>query len=200
MVVIAVFAVVQQSGLGERLGAPEPFLYLWAIYGATLIIGYIVVMRGVWSAATPTRGAFRLQPVMAALPIVVVLNGLNPYLGLKTETSWAMFSNLRTEGGQSNHWFVPTSLQIFDYQHDLVELVEVSDRGLQDVADHGFLIPYFEIRRKPWMAIAYRENGEVHRYNTVAEDPKYPGEIPWLLKKTLSFRPVASSLPQPCVH
>jgi hypothetical protein len=200
LAVIAVGAIVQQSGVGARLGAPEPFLYLWAVYGSVLIAGYLVIMQGTWRAPAHARSALRLEPVMAVLPFVVVLNGFSPYLGLKTETSWAMFSNLRTEGGQSNHWFVPVHIQVFDYQRDLIELVEASDRGLQNVADRGFLIPFFELRRKPWMAIAYRENGEIRRYSTVADDPRYPGDIPWVLKKLLSFRPVTSSLPQPCVH
>jgi hypothetical protein len=48
--------------------------------------------------------------------ILVVFNGLNPYLGLKTEGTFSMFSNLRTELNSTNHLFIPISLQIFDYQ------------------------------------------------------------------------------------
>ena len=50
------------------------------------------------------------------LPVLVVLNGSSPYLGLKTETSFAMFSNLRTIGGLSNHLLVGAGVQVFDYQ------------------------------------------------------------------------------------
>jgi hypothetical protein len=137
---------------------------------------------------------------MAVLPAVVVLNGLSPYLGFKTETSWSMFSNLRTEGGRSNHWVMPTSLQVFDYQRDLVEIVAASDRGLQAVADAGAVIPYFEIRRKPWMSLSYRDGDDVREVATVADDPRYPGPPPWVARKFMSFRPVTVGAHQRCVH
>jgi hypothetical protein len=38
---------------------------------------------------------------------LVVFNGLNPYLGLKTEGTFSMFSNLKTELNSTNHIFVP---------------------------------------------------------------------------------------------
>jgi hypothetical protein len=53
------------------------------------------------------------------LPLCV----LSPYLGFRTEGSFSMFSNLRTEGGVNNHLFMP-NLHLFDYQDDLVEIVD----------------------------------------------------------------------------
>ena len=47
----------------------------------------------------------------AALLVATVTNGLGPYLGYKTVATWAMFSNLHTEGGRSNHWLLPASWQ-----------------------------------------------------------------------------------------
>jgi NADH:ubiquinone oxidoreductase subunit 6 (subunit J) len=58
-------------------------------------------------------------PGLLLIPALLFANGLMPYLGLKTETSFAMYSNLRTEGGYSNHWLMPASLQVWDYQRDL---------------------------------------------------------------------------------
>ncbi|HEY0772153.1 MAG TPA: hypothetical protein VGD31_17650, partial [Sphingobacteriaceae bacterium] len=57
------------------------------------------------------------------IPAVVFLNGLSPYLGLKTENSYAMFSNLKTENGSTNHFIMPASLQVFSYQKDVVDIV-----------------------------------------------------------------------------
>jgi hypothetical protein len=198
LAIVALIVVAESSGLAARAGAPDPFLWLWVVYGVLLIGGFVAVIRA-RDAETPTRALFQLRPATAVLPILVVLNGVSPYVGLKTETSWAMFSNLRTEGGQSNHWLVPAGMQLFDYQQDLVELVEVSDPGLQAVARTGASIPYFELRVKPWMAVTYRQDGVERRFDAVTEDPRYR-EVPWVLRKLLAFRPVTPSARQGCVH
>ena len=61
-----------------------------------------------------------------ATPLLVVLNGMCPYLGLKTDSSFAMFSNLRTEPGFANHLVMPHGPQPFGFQGDLVRLVVVA--------------------------------------------------------------------------
>lgn len=42
---------------------------------------------------------------LVLIPLLYFANGWSPYLGLKTESSVAMFSNLHTEGGETNHLF-----------------------------------------------------------------------------------------------
>jgi hypothetical protein len=56
--------------------------------------------------------------------LIALGNGVTPYLGLKTVANYSMFSNLRTEGGQSNHLLIPAG-QFFlaEYQTDLVRVV-----------------------------------------------------------------------------
>jgi hypothetical protein len=199
--VVVVLIGLDVSGAARRAGVPDPFFVLWVAYSTTMLIGAVLAMRGRWTRAADTASTFALtSPAMALLPVVVFVNGLSPYAGLKTETSWAMFSNLRTEGGRSNHWIVPAGVQLFDYQRDLVVLVSSSDRGLQSLAEQGYAIPYFEVRRKPDVSIEYIRNGQRQRYERVADDPAYPGPIPWLLRKGLSFRPIAPGEEQPCVH
>jgi hypothetical protein len=41
-----------------------------------------------------------------------------------------MFSNLRTSGGTTNHYFIPASLQIFGHLSDLVEIKGSNFKGL----------------------------------------------------------------------
>jgi hypothetical protein len=120
--------------------------------------------------------------------------------GLKTETSWAMFANLRTEGGWTNHLLVPSSAQIFDYQRDLVAVTGSSDRYLQSVADRKLLIPYFELRRRPEASVSYVREGKEHVYARLADDPAFPGDIPWTLQKLLLFRPTDQSTKETCKH
>jgi hypothetical protein len=123
-----------------------------------------------------------------------------PYAGLKTETSWSMFSNLRTEGGWSNHYVVPASTQWFDYQRDLVQVTSSSDRFLQALADRNQQIPYFEIRRRSDAAISYVRDGVSYRFARVSDDPAFGSRPTWLLRKLLMFRPVDRLTGQTCVH
>ncbi len=58
---------------------------------------------------------------------IVSFGSMCPYLGLKTENSFAMFSNLLTEGDAShwNHVFLPRSMRIFHFQDHLVNVKKV---------------------------------------------------------------------------
>ena len=60
------------------------------------------------------------------IPLLAVGNGATSYLGLKTVANYSMFSNLRTEGGQTNHLLMPAG-QFFlaDYQNDLARVTFV---------------------------------------------------------------------------
>ncbi|MFT3948643.1 MAG: hypothetical protein QM763_16895 [Agriterribacter sp.] len=64
-------------------------------------------------------------------PIIIFINGLSPYLGLKTEFSYSMFSNLRTEGGITNHYLVPVTTQVFDYQKQIVTILETNNNDIK---------------------------------------------------------------------
>ena len=61
--------------------------------------------------------------------VVLVVNALCPYLGLKTDTSFEMFSGLRTEPGAANHLVVPGSVRVFDAQEP-VQVLAATDPGL----------------------------------------------------------------------
>src|SRR5690606_38333670 len=102
------------------------------------------------------------------LPVIVFLNGASPYLGLKTENSYSMFSNLRTEGGETNHYLVPASVQIFDYQANLVEIVSSTDESLQRLVEANELMVLFEfkryLRKYDVEEVVYRLNGKLDVY------------------------------------
>ena len=88
----------------------------------------------------------RLGRLLWIFPILILINGFSPYLGLKTTTAFSMFSNLRTEGGQSNHVILP-NVALFKYQEDLVEVLESNDPQFEKLVDSGDLVPWFEVRR-----------------------------------------------------
>jgi hypothetical protein len=71
-------------------------------------------------------------PVLALVLVCYLANGLAPYVGVKTEFSMAMFSNLRCKGW--NHLVFPARWRVFDGAHYIVvDRVE----GLPDVAEVG---------------------------------------------------------------
>src|SRR5574341_130871 len=55
-------------------------------------------------------------------PAIIFINGLFPHIGLKNIQVFAMFSNLQTEGGRTNHLLIPSSFQIFNNLEDLVSI------------------------------------------------------------------------------
>ena len=144
-------------------------------------------------------------PALLVFPLFMVFNGVLPYLGAKTETSFAMYSNLRTEGGVSNHWLMPPSMQIWDYQRDLVRVRRTSERAVQRIANRGFQWPYFEfrwmMRQYPNASVTYERNGVVRTVNRVADDPELmDGDAPFM-RKLFKFRPVPIDWTRPrCVH
>ncbi|RYF85284.1 MAG: hypothetical protein EOO03_13535 [Chitinophagaceae bacterium] len=143
----------------------------------------------------------------AIVPVIVFLNGLSPYLGLKTENSYSMYSNLRTEGGISNHYLIPAGVQIFDYQKDLVEIVSSTDSTLNKFALKNQLLVYFSFKdlvaiRKP-QRVEYLLNGQKKVFDLknakATNDPLLRGNS-LLLRNLLAFRTISKFEPQPCAH
>ncbi|MCO5169549.1 MAG: hypothetical protein M9894_24680 [Planctomycetes bacterium] len=145
--------------------------------------------------------------VALALPLLVLLNGLSPYLGLKTQSSFAMFSNLRTEGAVNNHLFMPT-VRLLDHQDDLARVLGSSDAYLAWVAAERERLPLFEVRRLAthkvrqrdfWVEVEHR--GQRLRYASpgLGGDPLTP--VPWLVGKLLHYRPIPDDdCPCGCRH
>lgn len=184
------------------------FLIVFAAYGLVLMGGFGAVTLTQGSRFRYERGIFALN--WAFFPIIglMVLNGLCPYLGLKTENSFAMFSNLRTEGGSTNHLFIPISAQIFGFQRDMVRIVDSSDPWLRYVKERGASITFFTLRehlsqtrRTGKKTELTWDRGGVRKHVQVAEaDPELAADWPWLYRKLLVFREVDAEDRQQCVH
>lgn len=137
------------------------------------------------------------------IPALVFLNGLSPYFGLKTENSYAMFSNLKTEDGSSNHFIMPASLQVFDYQKDVVDIVRSSDPNLQKLANANLSMVWFEFQNylhehRP-AEVTYTRNGKVHVYRK-ADKSTYPSKNNYVAAKLMKFRAFNKEGAQPCSH
>ena len=154
-----------------------------------------------------------------AMLALTVLNSASPYIGFKTSTNVAMYSNMRTEGDMNNHLFMPT-LSLFDYQKDLVEIIDSNSEDIIGMKTHearyGFegqefevMVPYFELRRAVSsnelenLRVTYIRNGERREFvrgardNVDADLDVAPSPI---VAKLAYFRPVFKGERSYCLH
>jgi hypothetical protein len=180
---------------------------LWTGFSFTFI--GIFILSVFWpdkSSRRPDRSFSIPHLSLLIWPVMVFVCGFAPYLGLKTENSFAMFSNLRTEGGISNHYLMPASMQLFDFQKDLVQVISSTHPELQQLADEEKLQVLFEFKRR--MArkrperVEYLLNGERHTFILSEASPNH--ELlqgnPFILNKLMRFREISIHEPQPCAH
>lgn len=174
------------------------------------LLGVVLCFAPQFVQAFRTTPRIRLMPrwlPLWAIPALMVFNGIGPYLGLKTETSWAMYSNLRTEI-RPNHVFMPGWLKRVGYQDDLVEVLETSLPGLEAYRRDRLLLTFIEFQRICAAATGdfsatYRRNGLVHRVETrggVSSDRIATSSPGWPAYLLLMFRPVDMVGPMKCRH
>jgi hypothetical protein len=191
--------------------------YFFLVWAALVIAGYLVCLFSMPGLGMPerSRAASPRHPSRAeavpvwlwALPCVVLLNGFNPYLGLRTQLSFSMFSNLRTEGGASNHLFMPRLMSLGSYQEDLVEIVDTDDADLLEYHNSQLLLPYFEFRRLVSgledISVSYLRGGARHTFRCVAgtcNDAELAQPYSGLMRRLLYFRPVDKGPHMLCRH
>ena len=192
------YAYLARPFLGDLVPSSRDLSnFAWWTYGTSLLAVFAALLVRARSASGGDRVFGLRHPALAVVPLLVLLNGAAPYLGLHTTATWAMFSNLRTEAGRSNHFLIPARAQVFDYQRDVVQIVRSSDEYLQSVARR--YIPYFEVRRRPDASVVYIRKGVEHRFDQAADDPEFRPAPP-VAASFMVFRPVDRRLKQPCVH
>lgn len=205
----ACWAGAYRAGVGPFLVYRVAWV-LWGLWSLALMAAYFpaaVRMLRAPAAATPRVPAFRWLYAMLAL---VVLNGASQYLGLKTETAFTMYSNLRTEAGHNNHLFLP-ALRLAGWQDDVVEVLETDLHELERFVGGEEWITYFEFRRITSAAqrefrVRYRRSGGEERWfysgngHAPAGDPELAEGHGVLAAKLLRFRPVSRREVPLCAH
>jgi hypothetical protein len=138
---------------------------------------------------------------MFVFPVLLLLHGLTPYLGLRTAGNFSMFSNLRTEGATSNHFLLGANpLKIWSYQEDLVRVIAIDDKwariGYGYMPLQGNLLPVVEFRkliykwtragRKVPLTLEYR--GRIHSTRDIVHDPAWRTDTRDWEMRLLDFR------------
>jgi hypothetical protein len=148
----------------------------------------------------------RLRPhhaLFAIVPLLVVANGLTPYLEVKTGFGWNMYANLRTVDGESNHLIVRRTLPLTDEQADVVEIIRSDSPELEDYARTGYGLTWRQLRmylsRHPDISITYRRGHKVVGLHRAADDPELVAPVPEWREKVQLFRAVDLEDPVRCV-
>lgn len=206
--IIALLLLGFVYAFNHRLASPKTvhLYFFWTLYSllfSGLFLYFACSRKTIQqeAASNPAISNWSLY----IIPAMLFINGTLPYLGLKTENSFAMFSNLRTEGGQTNHFIIPVTAQIFDYQKDVVEIISSTDAYLQALAERQQALVLFEFRnyvneRQP-AQVAYKLNGES---SVLRKEDKSTYQIlgsnPYVARKLMKFRPFTLRGPQECLH
>ena len=182
--------------------------YTWLIFATWLVVTYTpTIRRHIWNK--PSEPVARPMYPLLIFPALVFLNGLAPYLSLKTTTAFSMFSNIRTEGTGNNHLFMPR-IKFFSYQDDLVEILESNDRQLQQYGQTKDLLTWFELRRitssrkRENLFVKYKRSKQpetLFKKKNAPQDAELLKPHPWYLSRFLVFRPIGRlDKPMPCRH
>jgi hypothetical protein len=184
--------------------------WLWLSYWLALGGWLALCVAGARGERAPADAAARAipawrRPLWWLAPALVFANGLCPYLGLKTEHSYAMFSNLRTEGAEWNHLLVPRWLRVFDFQDEPLRVRRSSDPALDRLGRAGFRLVPFELRRfharNPQASVLLaRPPAATSDLAPTLDDPRFRAPPPALLAKLLLFRPVPPARSNVCLH
>lgn len=180
----------------------------WKFYGVLVMV--IVIWTVYGKPFTPTPRALKPATIWFwILPALVFLNGIGPYLGLKTETSFSMFSNLRTEMREENHVLIRKNLYLLPHQNDVVSMVYSTDFNLNRVARLGHQVPFWELKsyvsrkkdaNQGRFSLAYLKNGNLVTITDASTDPIFAEHIPWWKRKLLFYRTIRLGQANSCDH
>lgn len=200
--VVAVLSLFsQQTHIAPSHAYQSVWVLMWVAYGgiSMLLLAEAALNHLPWRGTPGPARALWLYALPATLFIVCTA----PYIGLRTEASIAMFSNLHTEAGTSNHLLIPQPSYLFPYLNDVAMIKASSDPDLQHFADRNQGLVLFSLkermRNKPDAWVTYELNGVRHERATAQSLGSSTHASPWE-RKLLIFKHVDFARPKVCTH
>lgn len=171
-------------------------VWSWLGYGMATLVVVALAVRG-----SPERAGPLLAPgtrrILLAVPVLAVLNGLTPYVEVKTAASWNMYSNLAVVDGESNHLLVRRGLPLTDAHERLVEIIEADGVDLGFYIGSDWRLPEVmledHLAERPGAVVVGLVDGEEVRY-----DGGQGGARPTWRQKLQVFRAVDGEGPVGC--
>ena len=172
----------------------------WTVYGTAALIAVLALIRTPRTPALPTP-APRPAAALYLAAVLAFVNGLTPYLELKTAYGWNMYSNLRTEAGVSNHLIIRRTADLTGAQRDLVRVVRTADPALDRLRKDGYALPFVEFQRyarqHPDVTVTYARTGQAERTERLGDNPDLTAPAP--LARLHAFRVIDLRGPQRCL-
>ena len=147
LVLGGLLALVGAASVSTGSGATDRFrdigVAIWLVYGA---VGIVAVVRAIERRPEPLdrllaggdQGSSRW---LLLVPAIAVLNGVTPYLEIKTGYGWNMYSNLEIVDGESNHFVVQAGRPLTSVDSRLVAIAETDDPELGFYVRGDWLLP-----------------------------------------------------------
>lgn len=204
---LGLVAVLTTAGLLVALNVLTPTTGLEVGWFPWQVYAVAVTATAVWFSrqeGAPVR--VRLLPhhgFFLLVPLLVVANGLTPYLELKTAYGWNMYANLRTVDGESNHLLVRRTFPLSDEQDDLVRIISTDDPGLARYAAQDYALTWRQLRAyladHPDVRITYDRGTARVALHHAADRPELVEPVPGWREKVQLFRAVDLTSPERCV-
>ena len=144
------------------------------IFSLTMIAILIGSSLG-WRKESLSDRLTKVPGILAWVTVAVLaLNSASPYLGGKTGSTFTMYSNLKVEGGVSNHFLIPR-LPIKTQQDDLVEIKYSSHQKLMSFKENGEKVNWLVLqqlaKKLPDASVSYVRDGKTYQVAHMGEDP-----------------------------
>ncbi len=117
--------------------------------GIVFNIGWVIFFLVLLKHSANTQRFPKLNLIPVVIVVGIVLWGIQPYLGLSNAGNLTMFSNLKTEISQSNHYLVNTKkTKFWNFEEDLVTMVNVPDtlKWGRNGSLQGYQLPLIEFK------------------------------------------------------
>ena len=181
---------------------------MFPLFTAYVGAAMALIVAGLAWRIRPVEGGLRAPaPVLLAVPALYFVNCLAPYVGGHTEHTLAMYSNLRTEEGRSNHLFLPVLPEGFGYQRHVARRIRSNLPGLRRSGPDRAIVTYElgrALRRKgPDGWATFDVGGTRYDTRTMSADERQAlgmGPAGPVLSAVLRFRVVDGVDPVQCRH
>lgn len=199
---IGVAAVVAVTLVPSELAIVLGVLVTWAAW----LVLFITLVRALVMRRPPaSAGSLRLRPSSTMSFFVIgflVLNGLSPYLEIKSSFGFNMYSNLVTVGGETNHLLVPGTAALRDGQVEVAIILASSDEEFAEYVDSGFALPLDNMRdyfaEHPDIGASFMVGDDRFDLARVGDHPEWIDHQHWALERFLPFRAVPLDDPPAC--
>lgn len=178
---------------------------VWRVFslGLAVVVGWYLVSRR--RMDVDRKESITVVPAtrwLLVVPLLAFLNGMTPYVGVKTTYSWNMYSNLVTAPGYENGLLIPTAWRWTDRQDDLVAVLSSSDPGLNIYAEERYLLTFTALRAytstRPDARLVYARGRTIIEVPSTRADPVLSRPVGGWERRLFAYRAVDSGVPARC--